>query len=228
MSDSIVNNALVYICRGTNEVPIGCGALVEGHLVATCRHVWEAARHGDDGTTQVSIVYPFPRSRPPASHPATLCDDCVADEAIAPDLVLLDAEQVPGDVPALPLLVRTGDEHGEAFAHAYFARLDDTRDFPGTIHPSVTAKGHRGFNGPSETQYWPEPGSSGCPTFLKRNFMFAGVMRIAEIGANEGKSQLREAVIIPASTIRRHVTRVIFNRTAEALGCVDGIPAMHF
>jgi tetratricopeptide (TPR) repeat protein len=147
-----------------------------------------------------------------------LVDDCVADEKIAPDLVLLSAEQAPPDVAVLALPAKPAAEYGEAYAHAYFARLDDTQDFPGHISPSITARGHRNFSGPSETQYWPEPGSSGCPTFLRQNSLFAGVMRIAEIGANLGRSQLREAVIVPASTIRRHVTRIAFNRAAQALG----------
>ena len=64
----------------------------------------------------------------------------------------------------------------------------------------------------------PSSGSSGCPVFLKQNDQFAGLLRIVEIGANQGKNPLREAVIVPASVVRRHVARVIFDRAVRGFG----------
>ena len=219
MSDPTVNRALVYILGDADARPVGCGALVEGRFVATCRHVWEDARRASADGDTVIVQYPYADAANGASsHPAVLADDCRADENPALDLVLLIGEPAPADVPMLPLPARPGVEHGDAYAHAYFARLDDTRDFPGRISPSVTAKGHRNFSGETEAQYWPEPGSSGGPTFLTQDARFAGLIRIAELGANQGRNPLREAVLVPASTVRRHVTRVVFDRAAATLG----------
>jgi len=44
MIDSMVENGLVYIygIKPTKRF-VGCGALIEGGLIATCRHVWREA-----------------------------------------------------------------------------------------------------------------------------------------------------------------------------------------
>jgi hypothetical protein len=55
----MIETALVYI-RKADETKafVGCGALVEGPYIATCRHVWRDA----DGEANGGVEIVFPRS----------------------------------------------------------------------------------------------------------------------------------------------------------------------
>jgi hypothetical protein len=57
----MTETASVYVYSVSRASPFGgfrgCGALIEGNYIATCRHVWKAAQSGEP--PQVEIVFPF-------------------------------------------------------------------------------------------------------------------------------------------------------------------------
>jgi predicted negative regulator of RcsB-dependent stress response len=67
-------------------------------------------------------------------------------------------------------------------------------------------------------QYWFTSGSSGSPLFLDAGQQLAGILSLSELGANEGKTPLREAFIVPAMVIRRFAARRVAQPVAEDKG----------
>jgi predicted negative regulator of RcsB-dependent stress response len=67
--------------------------------------------------------------------------------------------------------------------------------------------------------YWFSRGSSGSPVFVTGGQQLAGVLSLAELGANEGKSRLQEAFLVPATTIRAFVAK----RAAMPVAATAGV-----
>ena len=100
----MIECALVYI-RKNDEARelIGCGTLVEGPYVATCRHVWREA----DGDRNGGVVIEFYRSKNDSSQAhqelVSLLDDCDGTSASRPDLVILNAGKIPPPHSVFPV-----------------------------------------------------------------------------------------------------------------------------
>jgi hypothetical protein len=60
----MIETGLVYLCAATPAKQfVGCGAVVEGGYIATCRHVWRDAlraveRHQPNGPPGIQVEYP--------------------------------------------------------------------------------------------------------------------------------------------------------------------------
>src|SRR5215469_1143499 len=106
----MIESGLVYVYSvAPTRRFVGCGALVEGGYIATCRHVWgEAVKSqvGDD--VEVEIEYPQApwESGAAPRRKATLADACERIDGPSPDLVLLSAKTLPDGVLTSPLAVQ--------------------------------------------------------------------------------------------------------------------------
>src|SRR5258707_14383465 len=108
----MIEHSLVYI-HAEKPKPrfVGCGALVEGGYVATCRHVWmmatEAAARSEPGEP-LEVEIEFPRALKdgvPIRYSAQLADAC-DNEAPFPDLVMLQPDRIPtSGAMVLPLAI---------------------------------------------------------------------------------------------------------------------------
>jgi len=113
----MIETGLVYIhsIKPTKRF-VGCGALIEGDLVATCRHVWRGATRAAAEPLEVEIEYPRSReSRASARSPGVLADACEDLVDPAPDLVLLEPTQIPSDVLPLQLAAQDKFETGSGY-----------------------------------------------------------------------------------------------------------------
>src|SRR5205814_1497717 len=144
----------------------------------------------------------------------------------SPDLVLLQPTAIPSGVMALQLAAHDRFETGAGFAYARLARVDpDDRLIlqdiiaEGRISPNLTSKG-RQFVGAMEG-YWFSRGSSGSPAFVTGGQQLAGILSLFELGVNEGKSRLKVAFLIPATTIRAYLAQ----RAANSVAQDKGVPA---
>jgi len=229
-----IETGLVYIHRTKpTKRFVGCGVLIEGGYVATCRHVCREATKVAPGSTPeepLEVELEYPRAREggvPFRSPASLADAC-DDPQIAdplPDLVLLQPDQIPSGVMTLQLATQERYEVGTAYAHARLGRKDPGgsetwRDAfpPGKIDPRITDDGLRQFTGELPTGYWFTSGSSGSPVFLDDGQQLAGILSLSELGANDGESPLHEAFVVPATTIRRFVGAHAARPAAESEG----------
>ena len=123
----MIESGLVYIHRTQpTKRFVGCGALIEGGLIATCRHVWEEASRVPAGTVpeepiEVEIEYPRARDGGVAfTSPAALADACDEPSIVdpIPDLVLLQPARVPGGAFPLHLAMDEKYETGPGYVHA--------------------------------------------------------------------------------------------------------------
>jgi hypothetical protein len=212
----MIEQSLVYIysLRPTRRF-IGCGALVEGGYVATCRHVWQAATKAEaGGPLTVAIEYPRARENGAAiRRTAQLADACEAAVDPPPDLVLLRPDDIPAaGVRILQLASHERFQSGRGYAIAGLVR--DNTNMPrdtkiiGTVADHEDSAGRREFTGDNVNAYWFQPGSSGSPVFLEGGEQLAGIVSLSETGVNEGKSRLHEAFVIPGTTIRAHCLRL--------------------
>ena len=88
----MIEGALVYIyaIKPTRHF-VGCGTLVEGGFVATCRHVWRNATEDtedEESSDELIVEIEYPRSRREGTaetHMARLADAC-DDPSQKPDL----------------------------------------------------------------------------------------------------------------------------------------------
>ncbi|HXP03424.1 MAG TPA: tetratricopeptide repeat protein, partial [Stellaceae bacterium] len=223
-----IETGLVYIYRRTpTRKFVGCGALIEGSYIATCRHVWRDATAGDDGEPlRVEIEYPRCWDNEGlVCCPAKLADTCTPHEGPLPDLVLLRPENIPSAAMSLQLAAHERFEVGEGYAHARLSRTDSAgretwRDMfaDGRINPNTTGDGLRQFTGDTPQGYWFTSGSSGSPIFLKSGQQLAGILSLSELGSNENISALHEAFVVPATTIRQFVVRLAAQPVAEKTG----------
>ncbi len=219
----MIEHSLVYI-HATKPIRrfVGCGALVEGGYVATCRHVWKmatdaAARSKPSEPLRVEIEYPrVLRDGATLRYPAHLVDAC---EGVAPfpDLVLLQPDEIPiTGTMVLQIAIREVNEIGEGFAIAGVTGRDPNnsgavRDLrvSGTIGDHINARELRQFTGNNSSSYWFTNGSSGSPVFIRNGQQLAGIVSLSELGANEGESLLHEAFVVPGTAIRSHVSRLL-------------------
>ena len=85
----------------------------------------------------------------------------------------------------------------------------------GTVVDHLGGDGRRQFTGTNNSGYWSEAGSSGSPVFVDHGQQLAGILSLSELGANEGTGTLREAFVIPGTTIRKHLVRLASANVAE-------------
>jgi tetratricopeptide (TPR) repeat protein len=225
---AVIELGLVYICSTSPAGHfVGCGALVEGGYIATCRHVWRAAIASESAETgappEVEVEFPFARHdrNGRSKSRAALADDCVLEGEPAPDLVLLKPESIPSSVMTLQLAREAKFEVGPGHAGARLQMRDII--IRGTILGRKNAKGLRAFKADQSQGYWFEKGSSGSPVFLEGGQQLAGIIALSELGANEGESHLREAFVVPAMTINRYLGAMIGRRAVEDLAEKKGI-----
>jgi hypothetical protein len=120
-----IETGLVYIYRlSPTKKFIGCGALIEGPYIATCRHVWRDATNAG-AVPQVEIEYPRARENGDTVRSvASLADACEQADGGPCDLVLLEAEAIPTGVMALQLARHENYEFGLGVAFARVTRND--------------------------------------------------------------------------------------------------------
>jgi predicted negative regulator of RcsB-dependent stress response len=218
-------HSLVYI-RSAKGNFVGCGVLVEGGYVATCRHVWRDAVRGQDAPLEereLRIEFPYAQKNGVAVQSlGRLTDACEEAAGSPPDLVLLEPETVPTKIMPLPLARQDRLETGEGIAFAGLLR-DDGRtgtvlrevEIAGKLAGRLDGKGFRQFTGVGR-DHWFDEGSSGSPVFLQNGMQLAGIVSASELGWNQAKSALKVAFLIPATTIRSYVLRLRAARVAEA------------
>jgi hypothetical protein len=214
----MTETGLVYIyaispAREPAREYVGCGAPVEGGYVATCRHVWCNATTFENGETsklpEVEIEFPHSPDEQgvPITSRATLADSCEGLEVPAPDLVLLKPHHIPRNVMLLQLAVREELEVGEGHVHAYLPSREVDDFITGTL-TKKNSKKQRIFKGNDSDNYWFEDGSSGSPAFKNEGQQLAGILTRSELGANSGKSHLRQATVVPGTTILTYLERL--------------------
>jgi tetratricopeptide (TPR) repeat protein len=221
----MIETALVYLhALRPKKHLIGCGTLVEGGYVATCRHVWRRA--ASDHPPEVEIEYVHARrAGAPLRSRATLADACEGTDDPSPDLVLLTPDIIPDAVMPLQLAAHGRFEAGDGHAIAGLVGLDPAdptaaRDVQvrGTIADYCGADGRRQFTGSNAQAYWTDRGSSGSPVFRDGGQQLAGILSLSERGVRPGGSALHEAFVVPATTIRRYVTALVSRHVAADKG----------
>ncbi len=118
----MIDTTLVYIRTADDDnVFIGCGSVVEGPFIVTCRHVWRDAKGDENG--EVTIV--FPRSRDEEGElipiPGVLGHSC--DEIKPkPDLVILSLKNpTPENVDHAGIATSQQFETGNGGTHAFIS-----------------------------------------------------------------------------------------------------------
>ena len=210
----MIETALVYIRKAdeTNEF-VGCGTLVEGPYIATCRHVWRDA----DGEKNGGVVVEFPRTLDEAgtaeNASASLADACDHQKPL-PDLILLSVTTLPTGVMALTVAPEERFETGTARIHAFIPSRSRDVFVDGVIKSGTVADGLRQISGDASPAYWTEKGSGGSPAFIGDGMQLAGILRLSETG----DPPIREAFILPGSTIRRYLERLQMAQAAAKMG----------
>jgi tetratricopeptide (TPR) repeat protein len=223
----MIETGLVYLHRpGQANGFVGCGALIENELIATCRHVWRLAV-GDSPSEDAAAEVEFPRAWENGATvrtTATLVDACDdAPDGPVPDLVLLRPKAIPSGVMTLPLAFDRALEVGEGYVHARLCRPAANGgnhwfdDFPeGRIGDRPNAEGLRRFAGTEPQGYWFVRGSSGSPAFLRNGQQLAGILSLSELGAMQAGQPIRMAFLVPGTTIRAHAARLAARPVAAA------------
>ncbi|MGH6985072.1 MAG: trypsin-like peptidase domain-containing protein, partial [Stellaceae bacterium] len=225
----MIERSLVYIhSTRPHRRFIGCGALIEGGYIATCRHILRIAtgesRPGE-GELTLEIEYPRAyRGETTFRAGAKLADNCSDTHGPAPDLVLLLPDEIPNEAITLQLAHEDKFESGAGFALIGLAGRnaanpnapEDVR-IDGKIADHRNAKGLRQFTGISDTSYWSARGSSGSPVFIERGQQLAGIICKSELGTNEGDTKLQVAFIVPATTIRPYLVGLTTRQAARTL-----------
>src|SRR5689334_7650570 len=102
----MIEQSLVYIFSTKSARRfIGCGTLIEGGYIATCRHVSRLATAGQS-TDDAEVEIEYPRAYQDGAAKKTrarLADGCEQDAGPAPDLVLLLPEDIPPETMTLQL-----------------------------------------------------------------------------------------------------------------------------
>src|SRR5260370_6591330 len=184
----MIEQALVYIHSAKPARRfVGCGALVEGGYVATCRHVWRMATGAvkAEPNQPLRVEVEYPRSRQDGGtvrRPAQLVDACEGLANPSPDLVLLLPDEIPTiGVTILQLASHDRFQVGEGYAIAGLVRDEKKpsapRDvkIPGTIADHEDTDGRREFTGSNPRAFWFQPGSSGSPVFVEGGQQLAGI-----------------------------------------------------
>ena len=215
----MVETALVYIHRiRPAKGFIGCGAVLVGDYIATCRHVWRDATagfaDGTDGEPTVEIEYPDCwRDGARETSAAVLADPCRAgSDGPEPDLVLLRPAGLPAKASRLTPASLERYETGAGYALAGLPGRDATDPLavqlvtvPGEV-PVALLAGRRQFTGANAAGYWTDRGSSGSPVFIGTGEQLAGIISLSETGRRSGESPVHEAFVVPGTIIRHHLT----------------------
>jgi tetratricopeptide (TPR) repeat protein len=224
----MIEQSLVYIYSTKPQRRfVGCGALLAGGYIATCRHVWAAVGVQDAGKSDsapAEIEFPFSRKNGiPAKHAASLIDECDDSSGERPDLVLLKPHAIPDEnIMVLPLAPHFRFEVGEARGIVGLRRnlqkpnAIQVAEIKGVLAATLDTDGRRQFTGDNPSGFWLERGSSGSPVFREGGIQLAGIFSLSELGVNEGASHLHEAFVVPATTIHSHLRRVIAERAAQS------------
>ncbi len=111
----MIETALAYIySTAPRQRFVGCGAVIVGEWIATCRHVLRMALAGageaPDAVKVIEIEFPFAQDAngAPLRSRATLIDECVRLAGNAPDLVLIEPESIPHAIARLNPASETG------------------------------------------------------------------------------------------------------------------------
>ncbi len=224
----MIETGLVYIYSVSAHDFIGCGALVEGGYIATCRHVWRDAtgsesREADD-PPKVAIEFAAAQDGGTAFR-AGLADACEGLDARAPDLVLLKPDLIPDGIMRLQLARRADYEIGPGQCHCYLQPRDIDCFIYGEISSGISLKkGMRQFTGNNGQSHWMEEGSSGSPVFLKEKAQqLAGIIALAEVVQKKGETRKHEAFIVPATTIHKYLRALIERQAAQKQAETRGI-----
>ena len=78
----------------------------------------------------------------------------------------------------------------------------------GEIGKYIDEKGRRAFGQLVATGYWLEKGSSGSPIFIAAGQQLAGIVSMAELGDEPQNAPIREAFVVPGTTIWQFVRTV--------------------
>ncbi|BAU89633.1 hypothetical protein MPPM_1028 [Methylorubrum populi] len=222
----MIEKSLVYIhaAHGAQGFK-GCGVLVEGPYVATCRHVWRMATESRGGSAvdAVTIEYPHAyRQNERFRTTARLADACEAEDGPPQDIVLLAVDEIPAGILPLQLAFDARYEIGEAVAVAGLTgrvpgspgAVEDVT-IEGDLADIIRADDRRQFTGKNPAGFWLERGSSGSPVFLRPGQHVAGILSLSELGVNSGQSHLHEAFVVRGQVIRRYVVRSIARAVAR-------------
>ena len=221
----MIEAGLVYI--HSDKTPkgfIGCGALVEGPFIVTCRHVWEDARAAAAGKPVLVCFPPYQGDGDPVFSPATLADSCDQDTN-PPDLVILEAES-PSRNAALSVACAGVAETGPAILLMGLRGRDmmnpyaiDQNTVGGALSSIIASNRLRQFTGEKVGGYWPDHGSSGSPVGLRDGTTLAGILCRSETSPPTapapGEARIHEAFVLPASTIHRCLRALVGRRAAE-------------
>ena len=220
----MIESGLVYIYSVSPATRfVGCGALVEGGYVATCRHVWvEAVKGQVEVSAEAEIEYPHGSWEAGAAprRKAALGEACEQTDGTPPDLVLLLPEAIPGGVMTLPVAVQDRFQVGLGHAHAGRAELNARGevislrdlDIKGEIAAGLSSDGRRQFTGDNPKGYWAKSGSSGSPVFIGNGQQLAGILSLSE------RAGEHEAFIVPGTVIREHLRRLQTRQGAARQG----------
>ena len=194
---------------------VGCGALVEGGFIATCRHVWRAA--GGDAAGEVRVEFPRCKDDNVAriSASGSLVDACAGHPDEDPDLVLLRPRHVPHRAMPLSIARAAPFEEGEGFVIAWLPGKSQEVRVEGNLARHVGLDGRREFSHANQKKYWLDRGSSGSPIFLKGGQQLAGLASLAEQGEEPQTSDLHEAFIVPGTVIWKFVERAVATPIAQ-------------
>jgi tetratricopeptide (TPR) repeat protein len=116
----------------------------------------------------------------------------------------------------LPLTVATEEKYetGAGRVHAFIPSRSMDVFVNATIEPGTVALGLRQISGDAAPGYWTEKGSSGAPVFVNGGMQLAGILRLSETG----NPPVRQAFILPGSTLRRHLERLQTAAVAAGMG----------
>jgi len=220
----MIESGLVYIHYAeTPTAFVGCGALVEGPFIVTCRHVWDQALAAEGSTGTVHIRFPPPRGEGNAEFRlAKSIDDCNG-LGNPPDLVILATDDVPAGCASLVLARGKSPQHGPGYVLAGLRRGGPdkpVRDvtIPGHIAARIDGSGFRQFTGAEDKGYFTDLGSSGSPLLIGSTDELAGLISLSETGLVPGAAPIREAFAVPSVTIHRYLSHYVGREWARDHG----------
>jgi tetratricopeptide (TPR) repeat protein len=218
----MVETSLVYIHRTRpTKAFVGCGVVLAGDLIATCRHVWRDATAGfadTDSEPKAEVEFPqFWRDGAHVTSGASLADPCRAEpHGPEPDLVLLQPDVIPEDALRLSPASMERFETGDGYAYAGLPGRDAANPsqvqevtVPGVIASPLRGDRRRQFTGEHQQGYWTDRGSSGSPVFIGTGEQLAGIISLSETGKRSGESAIHEAFVVPGTVIRRYINALM-------------------
>jgi tetratricopeptide (TPR) repeat protein len=215
----MVETSLVYIHRTRpTKAFVGCGVVLSGDCIATCRHVWLAATASSDdageGEKRAEVEYAHAwQDGAHVTSGVSLADPCRAEpNGPEPDLVLLQPDAIPDGVTPVSPASLERYETGDSYVYAGLPGRDAANpsllqevNVPGVIASTLRSDRRRQFTGASQQGYWTDRGSSGSPVFLDAGEQLAGIISLSETGKRSGESPIHEAFVVPGTVIRRYL-----------------------